>query len=325
MCCLVVLLPAAIAVDSWFYQKTVFPAFNIVMYNVLSAGTSSELYGTEPWTFYFFNGFLNLNLAFVFGLFGPAVALLLAKDMSAFWTLAPMLVWFAIFFPQDHKEERFLFPVYPVICLSGAYALVATEDALSRALPATLATLVRLASSAAMVAFVAISLSRSAAMYKGYHAPMDVYAEVAMLHPQGPAPTLCVGKEWYRFSSSFFLPEGKDMSIEFIKSGYDGLLPKPFAAVDGTSAIPTHMNNMNAEQHERYVDLASCDYVVDQALQHSGPAEPNFKESADWDEVACFPFLDPGRSNGVFRAFYVPTLSEKKTSFNDYCLHRRKD
>ena len=61
-------------------------------------------------------------------------------------------------------------------------------------------------------------------MYKGYHAPMDVYAEVSKLNPTGPAPTICVGKEWYRFSSSFFLPEateGKGMSIGFIKSGYE--------------------------------------------------------------------------------------------------------
>ena len=64
----------------------------------------------------------------VLGLLGPAVALVLAKDMSPFWTLSPMLVWFAIFFPQAHKEERFLFPVYPVICLSGAYALVTIDD-----------------------------------------------------------------------------------------------------------------------------------------------------------------------------------------------------
>ena len=52
-----------------------------------------------------------------------------------------------------------------------------------------------LAAATVVVAFVAISLSRSAAMYKGYHAPMDVYAEVAKLNPAGPARTLCVGKE----------------------------------------------------------------------------------------------------------------------------------
>ena len=66
---------------------------------------------------------------------------------------------------------------------------------------------------------------------------------------------------------------------------YDGLLPKPFEAVDGTSVIPAHMNNMNEEEPTRYIDLATCDYVVDQSLPQSSPTEPNFKESADWDEV----------------------------------------
>lgn len=45
-----------------------------------------------------------------------------------YWlTLAPMYIWFIIFFIQPHKEERFLFPVYPLICLSGAVALSALQ------------------------------------------------------------------------------------------------------------------------------------------------------------------------------------------------------
>ena len=45
-----------------------------------------------------------------------------------YWlTLAPMYIWFIIFFLQPHKEERFLFPVYPLICLCGAVALSALQ------------------------------------------------------------------------------------------------------------------------------------------------------------------------------------------------------
>jgi len=36
-----------------------------IRYNVLSGETSSELYGTEPWTFYLANGILNFNVVFV--------------------------------------------------------------------------------------------------------------------------------------------------------------------------------------------------------------------------------------------------------------------
>lgn len=35
-----------------------------------------------------------------------------------------MFVWMAIFFPQPHKEERFLFPVYPMLCLAAAMSAV---------------------------------------------------------------------------------------------------------------------------------------------------------------------------------------------------------
>ena len=37
--------------------------------------------------------------------------------------LSPMYLMFAIFSSQPHKEERFLFVVYPLICLAGAVAV----------------------------------------------------------------------------------------------------------------------------------------------------------------------------------------------------------
>lgn len=41
-----------------------------------------------------------------------------------YWlTLSPMYLWMLVFFTLPHKEERFLFPIYPLICLSGAVAL----------------------------------------------------------------------------------------------------------------------------------------------------------------------------------------------------------
>lgn len=49
-----------------------------------------------------------------------------------YWlTLAPMYIWIMIFFSQPHKEERFLFPIYPLICLCGAVALSALQVSFS--------------------------------------------------------------------------------------------------------------------------------------------------------------------------------------------------
>lgn len=41
--------------------------------------------------------------------------------------------------------------------------------------------------------------------------------------------SVCVGDEWYRYPSSFFLP-GPAYRLQFVKSGFDGMLPLPFDA-----------------------------------------------------------------------------------------------
>ena len=37
--------------------------------------------------------------------------------------LAPLYVWTAVLTAQAHKEERFMFPAYPLICFNAAVAL----------------------------------------------------------------------------------------------------------------------------------------------------------------------------------------------------------
>merc|ERR1711991_421461 len=107
-----------IGFDSMLYQKLVVAPWNIVMYNVLSSETSSELYGTEPWHFYIFNSLLNFNVAFILALLAPVLTLVAGwlqdpvRPRLLYLIQAPLWVWLAIFVPQAHKEERFLFPVY---------------------------------------------------------------------------------------------------------------------------------------------------------------------------------------------------------------------
>lgn len=53
-----------ILIDSSHYGVTVIAPWNIVKYNVFG-GAGPNLYGTEPWSFYFINGFLNFNIIWV--------------------------------------------------------------------------------------------------------------------------------------------------------------------------------------------------------------------------------------------------------------------
>ena len=62
----IILLIPQILIDSYYYGKLTIASLNIVMYNVWN--DSSNLYGTEPWTYYLFNGFLNFNFVFIAGL-----------------------------------------------------------------------------------------------------------------------------------------------------------------------------------------------------------------------------------------------------------------
>jgi alpha-1,2-mannosyltransferase len=48
----------------------------------------------------------------------------------------------------------------------------------------------------------------------GYHAPLDLFMELNRLTTERSLPTeqtinICIGKEWYRFPSSFFLPDNR--------------------------------------------------------------------------------------------------------------------
>lgn len=133
---LVLFLVPVVGIDSYYYGKLVIAPLNIVLYNVFTPH-GPDLYGTEPWYFYLINGFLNFNVVFALALLVLPLTSLMEYLLQRFhvqnlghpyWlTLAPMYIWFIIFFIQPHKEERFLFPVYPLICLCGAVALSALQ------------------------------------------------------------------------------------------------------------------------------------------------------------------------------------------------------
>ena len=115
--------------------------WNIVKYNVFpDSERGPDLYGTSPPSFYLSNLLLNFNVLVPLALLAlPALAITSRVDrkrlgdkpattQSSMYTilairLAPVYVWLAILSAQAHKEERFMFPVYPLICFNAAVAL----------------------------------------------------------------------------------------------------------------------------------------------------------------------------------------------------------
>eukprot|EP00842_Homolaphlyctis_polyrhiza_P006270 jgi/Hompol1/6644/HPOL_000759-RA len=347
----VAILGPLLLIDRLFYKRWVVAPLNIVLYNILGGqDRGPSIYGTEPWHFYFANGLLNFNLAFpcalaCFPLLIAALRIspsLIYADISRFklygqaghLTLCFSLFygWLAIFTLQPHKEERFLFVVFPIICFCAAYSLY-----LARGIAETLFLIVKpLRPKAAilsswitpgvLVLYGIVSILRIHAGYWHYHAPFDVYTAVAAASPPAAA-----------IDQQLTLPEAANRTVAvagqlgrtdpqiaeildelLLKDNFDG-----FAYVERRqkrmfSDYVEGMNDVNREEHDRYWPLDKCDYIVDtsprltdtasdQRQYDASATEPHYAwDTEHWEQVYCRPFLDASKTGFPQRAFSIP-------------------
>ena len=251
--------------------------WNIVAYNIFGGECRGpEIFGTEPWTFYVKNLLLNFNVWFLFALAAAPLLFLQAVFrprttnmdtlLRTVTLILPFYMWMAIFTVQPHKEERFMYPAYPFLALNAAIAFDMVLSYIGSKNPKELIGRVpvslKLTAVMSIVLFaVNAGFFRTLGMVTAYNAPLKVFAPLEQPGVVQAGDTLCLGKEWYRFPSSFFLPEG--MRAKFIRSEFRGLLPGEFrdavdypALVEGTSRIPSGMNDRNEEDPEKYVSSA---------------------------------------------------------------------
>ncbi|CAE8581675.1 unnamed protein product [Polarella glacialis] len=339
----------SMSVDSFFYGRTVLPAFEIFRYNVLDRSKSggSELYGVESWDFYLRNGLLNLTVALPVAALLPVAAVLecacsrarttpgRSQAVVALGFTLPGFIWLGFFSAIPHKEERFLAPAYPLLLLAAAatvHSVSAALAAAARRFVPPAARLFALLPGVFVLVSLAASASRIAAVQSGYGAPVDIYKAMSkelgeLRSARGPSAIgplhVCVGGEWHRFMTSFFLPH-EDDHFSYIRFGPTGLLPAEFNASLGTSGIPPHMNDLNQEETTRYIDPKLCDFLVDLDLGDSQTetalTDLRHKAAKQSNVVAEFPFLDAARSRFPWRAFYFPFKSEKQNRYGKYSL-----
>lgn len=328
------------------------------MYNIFSETGGPELYGTEPWSFYFKNLALNFNIWFILALAALPLFLLqkiLSPSGHGFQTgmrtvvfVAPFYMWLAIFTAQPHKEERFMYPAYPFLTLNAAMSLHILLTALGQSNPKTLmgkipARLKLFVVTIVLFLSVDISLARIYGIYESYAAPLKIYTPFWDTEAEhgpvgGDDETVCFGKEWYRFPSSYFLPH--DMHAKFVRSEFRGLLPGEFSEArvgfgfwSGTWLPTSGLNDRNEEDPGKYVELRSCSFLVDtQYPERKGPApprEPDYISDTDnWDVVKCEPFLDAENTNILARIFWVPELDvipdKFRRKWGRHCLLSKK-
>ena len=262
---LVFVLPSALF-DSYMYGRPVLAFLNILLYNSSAdKGSGARLYGVEPWHYYLHNLALNFNAALPAAAVAPPLLLLAhavtpsgsgsgsgnrskaARSVSTgrlLLILSGLYLWVGFFSCIPHKEERFMFPVYPLLCFAAALAIATSSRLLCALLPSRLAgRRLRFTLAGGVVALCAtISAMRAAGQVIYYGAPLRLYSELhaemarvtalapsssTTTHDSSPPPlVVCTGNERYRFPSSFFLPRGSILA--FVRDGFRGQLPAPY-------------------------------------------------------------------------------------------------
>src|SRR5947207_5242966 len=153
-----------------------------------------------------------------------------------------------------------MFVIYPMLCYNAVHAIdnfkQLFESLSSKHLHNSTTRILFRAFKFTFIALYAIlSLARILAQLRAFTAPMQVYGDVKEYS------RICLGKEWYRFPSSFFLPENSQAL--FVKSAFNGLLPGKFAESEGlgwrsgTWQIPTGMNDRNLHETSHLVSISS--------------------------------------------------------------------
>ncbi|KAK8183406.1 Alg9-like mannosyltransferase family-domain-containing protein [Phyllosticta capitalensis] len=334
-----------VAVDSFFYRKLVCVPLNIVLYNVFSGpGRGPEIYGVEPWHFYIRNLALNFNVWFVLAMLSLPLLLgnyLLRRQsvpkqniLRGVVFTAPFYLWLAIFTIQPHKEERFMYPAYPFLAVNSAIALHVVLAHLGstdpKALISKIPAKIRLGlAGVVVIGAINVGIWRALGMVTAYSAPLKVYDPLWQHATAGD--TVCLGKEWYRFPSSFFLPKG--VRAKFVKSAFNGLLPGEFSEASGFGffpgawLIPPGMNDENREDPGKYTEVEHCNFMVDSALPSWTPSElePNYIADTDnWESLKCAKFLDAAQTSTLGRLGWVPDLpmipEKYRRRWGDYCL-----
>jgi alpha-1,2-mannosyltransferase len=214
---LVAAVACSVAADTYFYGRLTCSAWNIVKYNVFPDVKSegANLYGTEPFWFYFKNLTLNFAHGFPLALLGVPVSVLAStarfgrddgsrrSHLRLVPAQAAFLFSLLLFSSLKHKEERFMYVAYSCLCVGTGSALGASfdlcvafakrnrsnaDDAVSKAnqVPKGFARragsggpalYASIAVGCSLLTTAALGSSRVAALISGYAASTRAYAE----------------------------------------------------------------------------------------------------------------------------------------------------
>uniref|UniRef100_A0A7N1A7V4 Mannosyltransferase n=1 Tax=Kalanchoe fedtschenkoi TaxID=63787 RepID=A0A7N1A7V4_KALFE len=322
-----VLLATSVLVDYHYYERWTSSILNLLIYNVIGGG-ESHLYGTEGPLFYLRNGFNNFNFCFILGLVFLGIVPIAKRKYipELLIVVSPMYIWLLFMSLQPHKEERFLYPIYPLICVAASAVIENFpnffKDKYNPNDDSWLFKISKWSRPVVLCLILCVSHARTFSVINGYAAPLEIYKHLEHHDDAGDGSVLCVGSEWHRFPSSFFVPDYVS-EVRWIDDGFQGLLPFPFnSSLGGTAAVPHYFNNKNKASEGQYLaDIGFCTFLVELQLQRPYPTRGS--DLSTWEVVAAWPFLDRQLSPPLHRSFFIPHLWMQKNVFGMYRLLKR--
>lgn len=336
---ILILLPLVL-IDSFFYGKLVVAPLNIFVYNVLDTdGRGPDLYGREPFSFYIKNLFLNFNILFpisILNFLGLIYQYFKNKQLSknASLTYLGMFLWLLVIMTRPHKEERFMFPIYSLLLINSSIFLASVSNFLTKK-----HKIFKIIPNLFLFVHALVSLSRLLALLFSYSSTIEVYVKLNSQNVKFSSPHLnfkpeinvCVGKEWYRFPSYFFIPEKTevhDWNLRFLESDFKGQLPGHFREansfaklIESTRHTDKLFNDLNQEVVERYVSMDKCNFLID--TDSLNDKEFNERTKINWRSLGKFRFYDSVEKYTFLKSFYIPILFEKHVKFTYFNLRIR--
>ncbi|KAJ2212322.1 mannosyltransferase, partial [Coemansia sp. RSA 487] len=182
--------------------------------------------------------------------------------------------------------------------------------------------------------------------FRAKKAATDKAAQLPPTPEEGEVAVVCMGKDWYRFPSSYWLPGNH--RLEYVPTKYfDGQLPGDFVSVQksgeslraSTSAHRADFNALNQwEPSHALSDNTTgtidrmCNYVVD--IDYPGRSESSIlsddvsRRETKWEVAGCERILDAESTWLLGRVLYVPrqllSMLGGRQHWGRMCVYRKK-
>ncbi|PSS05865.1 Dol-P-Man:Man(6)GlcNAc(2)-PP-Dol alpha-1,2-mannosyltransferase [Actinidia chinensis var. chinensis] len=176
----IVLLALSLLVDYYYYGRWTSAVLNLLIYNVLGGG-ESHLYGTEGSLYYMRNGFNNFNFCFILALLFVGILPVARKKYAPdlLIVISPIYIWLAFMSLQPHKEERFLYPIYPLVCVAASAVIESFPDFFRDKYNPNhnylIVTIAKTLRPLVLGLILCSSHARTFSLINGYSAPLEIY------------------------------------------------------------------------------------------------------------------------------------------------------